>query len=370
VKKNRHVGGNTGTVRPIQRESKKVDCKSRINFHYKTQSLPNHKVVEVVEVKYFYRHNHMFNKKEVAHLPLSNAMKRLIRTEIENGARNRDIKVKLSKTKEQIAADKAQGLRPTRDDILTSEDIQNIKHKILLLDVKKHDDRVISAQLWMDEIARDEGFSYYDKNDNVYCFSSKWQMEKLLAHGDIICIDGTHEPFGYVIFLINIMIRWSRPPSNFFIAFLHTRKETFLFSLVTRQSQEGYGIPVAFCLSRSSKKMVLVDWIFRLMAHIKMHYRQEYSPNVVLMDQGIAEFDAITAAFPSAKVFYCYFHVLKAVTGLIMRAKDDRRKRLDETGQPEKRLLRANAAIQKQVVRDVSGIFLFSCNNIVSCGQF
>ena len=200
-KKNRHAGGRTGTVRTIRKGSKKSGCKSRINFHYKAQSLPCHKVVEVVEVKYFYRHNHKFAKNKVAYLPLSNGMKRLIQAEVENGARSRDIKAKLSKSNEQVAADGAQGLRPTRDDILTSDDIQNVKHKILLADVKKHDNRVISAQLWMDDIAREQGFSYHDENDGAYGFSSKWQIEKLLAHGDVICIDETHEPFGYVLFL-------------------------------------------------------------------------------------------------------------------------------------------------------------------------
>ncbi|KAG0376817.1 hypothetical protein BGX24_007160 [Mortierella sp. AD032] len=280
VKKNRHAGGRTGMKHIIRKESKKIGCKSRINFHHKSaQSLPSLRVVEVVEVQYFYRHNHNFEKTQVAHLPLSNGMKRLIRAEVENGVRNRDIKVKLSKSNEQIAADVAQGLRPTRDDILTADDIQNVKHKVNMVDVKKHDNRVISAQLWMEEISREQGFSYHDGNDDTYCFSSKWQMEKLLAHGDVICIDGTHEAFG-------------------------------------------------------------------------MHYQQDYSPNVVLMDQGHAEFDTIAAAFPSAKVFYCYFHILKSITGIIMKAKDARVKCLDEAGRPMKRLMTANAPIQALAVKD------------------
>ena len=130
-----------------------------------------------------------------------------------------------------------------------------------------------------------------------------------------------------------------------------------MFTLVAGQNPEGYGIPVAFCLSRSAKKVVLIDWISRLLAHIKMYYHQDYSPNVVLMDQGIAEFDTITAAFPSAKIFYCYFHVLKAITGLIMRAKDNRPECLDEAGHPVKRLMVANAVMQAEAVRDVSRMF-------------
>lgn len=148
-----------------------------------------------------------------------------------------------------------------------------------------------------------------------------------------------------------------------------------MFTLVARQAPEGYGIPVAFCLSRSAKKVVLVDWIFRFLAHIKMYYHQDYSPSLVLMDQGIAEFDTITAAFPSAKVLYCYFHVLKAITGLIMRAEDNRPECLDEAEQPVKRLTTANATMQAQAVRDVSSLyfsfffFLFSsyCINIYTC---
>lgn len=78
------------------------------------------------------------------------------------------------------------------------------------------------------------------------------------------------------------------------------------------------------------------------------------------MDQGIAEFDTITAAFPSTKVFYCYFHVLKAVTGLIMRAKDNHVECLDEAGRPVKRLTTLNAAMQAQAVLDVSPHVFFS----------
>lgn len=218
--KNRHAGGRTGTVWTIWKVSKKIDCKSRINFHYKARSLPSNKVVEVVEVKYFYQHNHQFATNKVAHLPLSNAMKRLIRAEVENGSRNRDIKVKLSKSSEQVAADNTQGLRPTCNDILMADDIQYIKHKVLLADVKKHDDRVISTQCWMDDIAREQGFSYHDRNDGAYCFSSKWQMEKLLAHGDVICIDGTHEPFGYVFSFTTVTVAiWCLFPSNVFVLF-------------------------------------------------------------------------------------------------------------------------------------------------------
>lgn len=125
-----------------------------------------------------------------------------------------------------------------------------------------------------------------------------------------------------------------------------------MFTLAVRQNSEGYGIPVAFCLSRSAQKKVLIDWIFRLLAHIKMCDQQDYSPKVVLMDQGIAEFDSITTAFPSAKVFYCYFHVLKAVTGLIVRAKD-------RAEQSVKRLT-ANAMMQAEAVRDVSSIYFTS----------
>jgi len=105
--------------------------------------------------------------------------------------------------------------------------------------------------------------------------------------------------------------------------------------------------------------VVLVDWIFRLLAHIKLYYRQDYSPNVVLMDQGPAEFDTIAAAFPSARVFYCYFHVLKSVTALMMRAKDNRAEPKDSDGNPVERLKTANAEIQVQAVWDVSSIFFW-----------
>ncbi|KAG0272382.1 hypothetical protein BGZ95_011875 [Linnemannia exigua] len=82
---------------------------------------------------------------KVCHQTLSNGMKQLIRAEVETGARSRDIRVKLSKTKEQIAADRAQGLRPTRDDMITPDDINNIKHKVFMAGVKKHDILILTT---------------------------------------------------------------------------------------------------------------------------------------------------------------------------------------------------------------------------------
>ncbi|KAF9929323.1 hypothetical protein FBU30_001684 [Linnemannia zychae] len=54
--------------------------------------------------------------------------------------------LKYSKPIEQVAADRANGLRPNRDDNLTSDDNQNIKYDILLSNVKKDENLVISAQ--------------------------------------------------------------------------------------------------------------------------------------------------------------------------------------------------------------------------------
>lgn len=105
---------------------------------------------------------------------------------------------------------------------------------------------------------------------------------------------------------------------------------------MVKSVQTQSGIPVAFLLTRSPKTPIVANWLIALTNDIRRVFQKDYHPDVVIMDMGIIEYNAVSLAFPNARIFYCAFHVLQAwnrhmsdanlgITGADERTKKTRR---------------------------------------------
>lgn len=95
-----------------------------------------------------------------------------------------------------------------------------------------------------------------------------------------------------------------------------SRHATNLFTLVLKNHDTGFGIPVAFLLTKSFEQSILTGWLKALCKKMKQLFSQgredyEYKPRVVITDQGNTEISAIKTAFPGVPIHYCAWHVLK-----------------------------------------------------------
>jgi hypothetical protein len=82
-------------------------------------------------------------------------------------------------------------------------------------------------------------------------------------------------------------------------------------TIVVRNGETSFGIPVAFLLTRSTDASVFRRWLGGLKTRIWEDFRIAYQPDAVVTDQGNVEILAIQAAFPIAKIQYCAWHVLR-----------------------------------------------------------
>jgi hypothetical protein len=90
------------------------------------------------------------------------------------------------------------------------------------------------------------------------------------------------------------------------------RKHAQLFTIVVKNHETGYGIPVAFLLTKSTEQSVFKAWFDGLKAQLWNDFRISYAPNYVVTDQGNIEILAIHTAFPMARLHFCAWHVLRA----------------------------------------------------------
>lgn len=83
-----------------------------------------------------------------------------------------------------------------------------------------------------------------------------------------------------------------------------------------KNSDTGFGIPVAFLLTRSCDALILSNWLTSIRNKMKVLFSKDgedytFTPNAVITDQGPTEILAIKTAFPGVPIFYCAWHVLK-----------------------------------------------------------
>lgn len=85
-----------------------------------------------------------------------------------------------------------------------------------------------------------------------------------------------------------------------------------LFTIVVKNNETGFGIPVAFLMTLSTEASVFKDFFSGLVLRMWIDFHIAYAPDVVVTDQGSVEIHAIRRAFPFAKIHFCAWHVLRA----------------------------------------------------------
>jgi hypothetical protein len=205
--KNHVKGGKTNKAR-IRLPSIKCKCPSYINATFRPRSTSDGMPGDTYKIEYFFEHNHMLGSAEnIGSMRKSEAIKLRIKAMIMRG-------MSIQAIMEQLTMDHAKFARflegketmpLSRDNFITYDDVYNILHAITAKEVRKSDDDIISARLWMEELDRNNYFTFYDKVNGLYHgFSSPWQLDQLRQWGDVFCFDATHHARGYVICSCNL----------------------------------------------------------------------------------------------------------------------------------------------------------------------
>lgn len=92
---------------------------------------------------------------------------------------------------------------------------------------------------------------------------------------------------------------------------LANSNKTQLYTIVVRNGETSFGIPVAFLLTKSTEQSVFTRWLNGLKTKMWDNFRISYRPEAVVTDQGNVEILAIRTAFPMARIQYCAWHVLR-----------------------------------------------------------
>ncbi|KAF9344257.1 hypothetical protein BGX26_004593 [Mortierella sp. AD094] len=89
--------------------------------------------------------------------------------------------------------------------------------------------------------------------------------------------------------------------------------DTYLYTIVVRNKETGYGIPCAFFLTKIQTSKVLEGWLYNLKAKMDEMCSREFRPVAVFTNQGQNEIDALRIVFSNQlRIFYSAWNVLQA----------------------------------------------------------
>ncbi|KAG0328836.1 hypothetical protein BGZ99_004324 [Dissophora globulifera] len=242
VFKNRQPGGKSGKTR-VRKEKLPCNCPSYFNAIFQPGfHLSNGKVADIYRIEYRLDHNHQLGKDgSVGTLQKSKAMRDRIKSMLMRGMSISTIMTQLTMdhakfTRLMDCGSNSYGSRFARDDFVTYDDVYNIYYTMTAKQMRKDENPVISARLWMEELDSRGYFTYYDKE-----------------------------------------------------------QKTNLFTIVVKNRDTGFGVPVAFFLTRLSRWQVLAGWLNALKAKMDELCVDEFVPTAVITDQGQTEINAIQA---------------------------------------------------------------------------
>ncbi|KAF9209381.1 hypothetical protein BGZ59_010145, partial [Podila verticillata] len=260
-------GGVSGKPR-MRKQGMKSGCQSMFSALFQPLILADGSKVPVCLVVYHYQHNHSVGDiTDLGTRQKSTAIKSTIERLILQGSTIQRVMQQLTMDYDKFAQiTRGNGQQLSRDDFITYEDVYNIWHKIATRAMRKDQDPVLSAMKWMEEFSRNKAFTFYDSEDKSF-----------------------GQYYGH---------------------------KTNLFTLVLKNADTGFGIPVAFLLTKTCDAFILSRWLHALRDKMKDLFSTadkdyDYMPEAVVTDQGSTEILAIRSVFPDVPILYCAWHVLK-----------------------------------------------------------
>ncbi|KAG9319601.1 hypothetical protein KVV02_003870 [Mortierella alpina] len=178
-------------------------------------------------IEYEHRHNHpLGDKNNIGTQFKSGAMRERIKAMLMRGMSINAIMDRLTMDYASFSRflEDPSHERLSRDKFISYEDVYNIAYVMNAKVMRKHADQTVSVRLWMKDLERQGFFTYYDREHALFHgFSSPWQLDQLRMWGDVFCFDGTHHDCG---------------------------KDTNLYSIVVKNRETGFSVPVAFFLTK------------------------------------------------------------------------------------------------------------------------
>ncbi|KAG0037898.1 hypothetical protein BGZ82_001597 [Podila clonocystis] len=143
--------------------------------------------------------------------------------------------------------------------------------------IKDRDDPQKSAVMWMEALAAEGSFIFFE-HGQYYAFSVPWQLEQTLNYGDVVIIDRIPNVFG---------------------------QYSFLYTLLVMNSGTETAIPVSYLLTKSGKTNFIGSWMNAFAAHIKDKLDVVYTPKVAFTKRDNFRVSTIQEIFPGSRVLYC-----------------------------------------------------------------
>jgi hypothetical protein len=199
-RKNVVNGESSGSIRSLQRPSKKIGCPAKLRVIYFLND-PNH--ITLIHVK---EHNHnVSDSDELQHLPLSAEVKKYIIDRLEDGFDKRHIRLAIQRSFSSfisknlnftvVKSNSPLGSIIHRDQMVHADEIYNLFYKIQKFKFQRHANQYESVKEWLKEL-QTENFDIFTDNDSFYRhftfgFLSP-QQKQLLLEAKSWCLDATH----------------------------------------------------------------------------------------------------------------------------------------------------------------------------------
>ena len=241
---------------------------------------------KLVNTEYcFYHYNH---KEELAHLRISEDLRKNIASKLQEGVSEKKI---LDGIRNNVHGD------ISREHLVTLQDIQNICQQYNIEGIQRHSNDLQSVKIWVEEMSSQiynpvllhkvQGkepcieMENLRKEDMLLVIQTEFQRDMMVMFGNnIVCLDATHGTTMYDFLLITAII----------------------------VDEYGEGVPVAWILSNREDKIVLVNFLKSVKARVG-----NLSPNIIMSDCAEQYYGAWVEVFEGTpKKLLCIWHVDKA----------------------------------------------------------
>ena len=241
---------------------------------------------KLVNVEYcFFHYGH---KEELAHLRISEDLRKNIASKLQEGVSEKKI---LDGIRNNVHGD------ISREHLVTLQDIQNICRQYNIDGIQRHSSDHQSVKIWVEEMSSQiynpvllhkvQGeepcieMENLKKEDMLLVIQTEFQKDMMVKFGNnIVCLDATHGTTMYDFLLITVVV----------------------------VDEYGEGVPIAWALSNREDKSVLVQFLKSVKTRVG-----SLSPNIIMSDCAGQYYGAWVAVFEGTpKKLLCTWHVDKA----------------------------------------------------------